>query len=349
MASGMLTRVRRLNMVKSSMTLWVFLLLLFGSSEAAAASVARKVIIAQGPVNRNVLPLWIAKEQKFFEKYGLEAEVVVVKGTPTVFSGLISGDIHMGYAGGTGVVGAAAGGADSRVAATFINKAILRVVALPEITKIENLKGKRLGVQTIGGAGWMQAMLALEKLGLDPRRDNIAVLSSGTNVVTVQALEARSIDFSVFSDVSFALTLERQGFRMIAEVPPISFVSLGIVVASGYMQHHGDVLESVLKALVEGAAFALSPQRKGSTIELLMKRLHVRSEAAEETYMELSRILERKPYTSIEGMQNIQRLMKLHNPQVAKIDVQRLVDNSIIQKLDQSGFLDHLYGAYGVK
>jgi ABC-type nitrate/sulfonate/bicarbonate transport system substrate-binding protein len=336
-------------MVKLSKVLWVLLVLLFGSFAAIAASVARKVIIAQGPVNRNVLPLWIAKDQKFFEKYGLEAEVVVVKGTSTVFSGLLSGDIDMGYAGGTGVVGAAAGGADIRVAATFINKTILRVIALPEIAKIENLKGKRLGVQSIGGASWMQAMLGLEKLGLDPQRDNIAVLSSGNNVVTVQALEARSIDFSMFSDVSFALTLERQGFRMLAELPPIPFASLGIVVAKDYIQRHGDVLESVLKAWVEGAAFALSPERKVSTIELLTKRLHVGSKAAEETYMELSKILERKPYTSIEGMQNIQRLMKLHNPQVAKIDVQRLVDNSIIRKLDQSGFLDRLYGAYGVK
>ena len=336
-------------MVKFSKALWVLLVLLFGSSEATAASVARKVFIAQGPVNRNVLPLWIAKDQKFFEKYGLEAEVVVVKGTSTVFSGLLSGDIDMGYAGGTGVVGAAAGGADIRVAATFINKTILRVIALPEIAKIENLKGKRLGVQSIGGAGWMQAMLALEKLGLDPRRDNIAVLSSGNNVVTVQALEARSIDFSMFSDVSFALTLKRQGLRMLAELPPIPFASLGIVVANDYIQRHGDVLESVLKALVEGAAFALSPERKGSTIELLTKRLHVQSEAAEETYKELSRILERKPYTSIEGMQNIQRLMALHNPQVAKVDVHSLIDNSIIQKLDQNGFLDRLYRAYGIK
>jgi ABC-type nitrate/sulfonate/bicarbonate transport system substrate-binding protein len=136
---------------------------------------------------------------------------------------------------------------------------------------------------------------------------------------------------------------------MLAELPRIPFASLGLVVARSYIKHHGDVLESALKALVEGAAFALSPERKGLTIELMTKRLNIRSEAAEETYRELPILLERKPYTSIEGMQNIQRLMALHNPQLAKIDVHALVDNSIIHKLDQSGFLDHLYGAYGVK
>jgi len=335
-------------MIKLCKALWVLLVLMFGISEAMAAAGARKVVIAH-PGAAGVLPLWIANEQKFFAKHGLEADLVLVRGTSIAISGLVSGDIHMGYTGGTGVVGAAAGGADLKVVATFFNKSILRVVARPQIEKTEDLRGKRLGVQSIGGAGWMQAMLALEQLGLDPRRDNITVLSGGTDVVRIQALEAGSIDFAVFSDVSFARMLNEKGFRILAELPPTPFASMGIVVTRGYIQRQGDVIENALKALAEGAAFALSPDRKGSTIELMTKRFNIRSEAAEERYRELPRLLERKPYTSIESMQNIQRLMKLHNPQLAKIDVHGLVDNSIIQKLDQSGFLDRLHTAYGVK
>ncbi|MDO8700319.1 MAG: ABC transporter substrate-binding protein [Deltaproteobacteria bacterium] len=336
-------------MVKVFKPIWVLLLLLLGVSEATAAPATRKVIIAHGPVSGNVLPLWVAKDQKLFEKYGLEAELVVVRGTSTVISGLVSGDIDIGYTGGTGVVGGAPGGADLKVVASFFNKTILRVVARPEIEKIEELKGKRLGVQSIGGAGWMQAMLALEQLGLEPRRDNIAVLSGGVDSVRIQALEAGSIDFTVFSDVSFALMLKPKGFRILAETPPIPFASLGIVVQRRYIQRQGEVLENVLKALAEAVAFALSPERKTSIIGLMTKRLNIRSEAVEERYKEIPRILDRKPYTSIEGMQNIQRLMKLYSPQVAKIDAQGLVDNSIIEKLDQSGFLDRLQNAYGVK
>jgi len=331
------------------LAIWVLLALLFTSFEATAASAARKVVIAHGPVSGSVLPLWIAKEQKIFEKHGLEAQLVVVRGTPIVISGLVSGDIHMGYTGGTGVIGAAPGGADIKVVASFFNKAFLRIVTRSEIEKTGDLKSKRLGVQSIGGASWMQSMLALEKLGLDPRRDNISVLNSGTNVVRVQALEAKSIDFTVFSDGSFVSMLKRKGFRVLAELPQIPFASLGIAVTRNYIQRYGDVLGSALKSLAEGAAFALSPERKGLTIDLIMKRLNVASDAAEETYRELPRVLEHKPYTSIESMQNIQRLMKLHNPEVAKIDVQELVDNSIIQKLDQTGFLAALHAAYGIK
>ena len=330
-------------------TLWLQFLFLFGISEAVAATSPGKVIIAQSAVVTEVLPLWIAKEQKFFEKYGLQVEVVLVKSTPMVAAALLSGDVQMGNIGGVGVMGAAAGGIDLKVVASFYNKPILRVVARPEIEKIEDLKGKRLGVQSIGGAGWMQAILALEQLCLDPGRDYIRVLQTGASPVRVQALEAKSIDFTVFSDISFVLMLKQRGFRLLAEIPPVPVAGLGITVDRGYIQRHGDVLENALKALAEGIAFALSTERKGPTIELMMKHLKVRSEAAEESYKELPRTLERKPYVSIEGMQNIQRLMKLHNTRVAKIDVRELVDNSILQKLDQSGFLDRLHATYGLK
>jgi NitT/TauT family transport system substrate-binding protein len=330
-------------------TLWLQILLLFGISEALAATGAGKIIIAQSAVVTEVLPLWIAKEQKFFEKYGLQAEVVLVKSTPMVAAALLSGDVQMGNIGGVGVMGAAAGGVDLKVVASFYNRPILRVIARPEIEKIEDLKGKRLGVQSIGGAGWMQAILALEQLGLDPSRDDIRVLQTGASPVRVQALEAKSIDFTVFSDMSFVLMLKQRGFRFLAEIPPVPVAGLGITVDRGYIQRHGDVLENALKALAEGIAFALSTERKRPTIELMMKHLQVRSEAAEESYKELPRTLERKPYVSIEGMQNIQRLMKLHNTRVAKIDVRELVDNSILQKLDQSGFLDRLHATYGLK
>lgn len=327
----------------------VLFVLVTGVSGATAATVGRKVVIAYGVMTAEVLPLWLAKEERFFEKHGLEAELVLTKGAPTVISGLVSGDIHMGYTGGTGVVGGVAAGAGLKIVATFLNRQILRLIVRPEIKKVEDLRGGRLGVQTVGGANWMMSMFALEQLGLEPRRDNIRVLNSGGSPLRAQALEAGSIDFAVFSDVSFPRMLKQKGFPLLAELRPMPFTSLGVVVERGYIQRQGEVVESTLKALTEGVAFALSPERKAATIQLMMKGLKIGSGAAEESYSEFLRTTERKPYTLIEGLQNIHRLMKLHNPQVTKIDVRQMVDDSFVQKLDDSGFLDRLYSTYGVK
>jgi hypothetical protein len=63
----------------------------------------------------------------------------------------------------------------------------------------------------------------------------------------------------------------------------------------------------------------------------------------------LLRDTDRKPYPSVEGLNNVQRLMKLRNPAVADLKVESLIDAKLIQELDQSGFIDQLYAAYGVK
>jgi hypothetical protein len=69
----------------------------------------------------------------------------------------------------------------------------------------------------------------------------------------------------------------------------------------------------------------------------------------EEGYQEILTGLDRKPYPSLEGMKNIQRLMKLREPRLADINVESIVDKSLMEKLDSSGFIDQVYRSYGVK
>jgi hypothetical protein len=69
----------------------------------------------------------------------------------------------------------------------------------------------------------------------------------------------------------------------------------------------------------------------------------------EEGYQDLVKHIDRKPYPFIEGLQNIQRLMKTHYPKLAEIRVEGLIESRFIRKLDESGFIDRLYKSYGVK
>lgn len=59
--------------------------------------------------------------------------------------------------------------------------------------------------------------------------------------------------------------------------------------------------------------------------------------------------MDKKPYPSMDGLRNIQRLMKLRNPKLGSIKVEDLVDDQILRRLDESGFIDKLFAAYGVK
>jgi ABC-type nitrate/sulfonate/bicarbonate transport system substrate-binding protein len=67
---------------------------------------------------------------------------------------------------------------DLRLIASFTNKLTYTMIARPEIKRAEDLRGKRFGVQAIGGSVWMGAVLGLEHLGMEQRRDNINISSS---------------------------------------------------------------------------------------------------------------------------------------------------------------------------
>lgn len=108
-------------------------------------------------------------------------------------------------------------------------------------------------------------------------------------------------------------------------------------------------MEGILKGLVEAIAFILSPKNKPAVLKTTMNYLKISDPAeAEEGYQDLLTV-ERKPFPSLEGLRNMQRLMKIGNPKLGNVKVEELIDDRILRKLDESGFINRLYSTYGVK
>ena len=128
---------------------------------------------------------------------------------------------------------------------------------------------------------------------------------------------------------------------------PIS--SVGIVAKASYIQKNPQIVENLLKALLESEAFIFGPSNKGRALAILKRYLRINDQEAEEGYKDVITGLDRKPHASLEGLRNAQRLMKLRNPAVEKLKVEELVDDRFMKKLDQSGFIDEMYARYGVK
>ena len=80
-----------------------------------------------------------------------------------------------------------------------------------------------------------------------------------------------------------------------------------------------------------------------------MKRLKIADAVvAEQGYRDLVQIIDQKPYVSLDGIKNIQRLMKIQNPVIGTVKVEDLIDNRPLRKLEESGFLQRTYAAYGI-
>jgi ABC-type nitrate/sulfonate/bicarbonate transport system substrate-binding protein len=248
------------------------------------------------------------------------------------------------YGGAGAILGASVGESDLKIVATFTGKLINNLVARPGIKTAKDLRNKTVGVQSIGGTNWIGSMLWLEHLGLDPGRDKITIQVIGDQTVRAQALEAGKID-AASVDTIFSKRLEQRGFTVLGDPHKVDipFVGVDIVAPRSYIAEQPGTIENVLKALLESLAYVVAPKNQSAVLEVIMKRLRVSDRGpAEEGYQDLVKNMSLKPYPSIDGLRNIQRLTKLQNPKIADVKIEDLVDSRFVRKLDESGFLDRL-------
>ncbi len=332
----------------------VLTLCLFGSSYATyAASDPTKVIIAYAANNPRVAPLWITEEQGFFTKYGINAQLIFIRNSALAVGALISKNIDVSQAAGISALNVAVAekSIELKIVAAFNNRLTHDLVARPGITSPKQLSGKKLGVQVIGGSLWITAMLALESLGLEASRDDIRVLTIGDQTVLTQALETGVIDVAAL-DGAFSQRLKKKGFPILAELyrANIPTVSSTVIVLNSYLQTNTALVENLVKSLIEGAAFSLSPENKPIVLRTIMKRLKITdARDAEEGYEGVIKATDLRPYPSVEGLRNMQRFMKTQNPLVANVNVENLIDSRLVRKLDDSGFINEMKKVYRLK
>jgi len=121
----------------------------------------------------------------------------------------------------------------------------------PGLRKPEDLRGKRFGVGAIGGALWMRAMLTLEYFGLDVSRGQIFIRPIGDQTNNIQALEAGSIDATLWTVFS-VIDSNKKGFPVLAEFynTNITFAGQGVVATRTLLQMQPSVAENFLRGLL---------------------------------------------------------------------------------------------------
>jgi NitT/TauT family transport system substrate-binding protein len=316
----------------------------FGASQAA--SPPTRVVIGYPSPTPRVAPLWIAQDLDFFGKYGLTAQIVLVRNNQMLTAGLAAGDIDVGYTGGTTVLGAAAAGVELKLIASFVSRGRGYLIVRPDIKKPADLAGKRVGVQSIGGTLWMYVMLTLEQLGLDTTRDRIHLLVIGDQTIMGPALESQVIDATVLTSRTYIPGLKQKGFSVLTEVTP-AMAATGIVARKSSLQKNPETFENITKALIEGEYYVLAPGNKSRVIKTIMTKLKLSDPSlAEEGHADVMKEFDPKPYPSIDGLRNMQRLLALQNPRLAEVNAANLMDTTFMRKLEESGFIAQLQVRY---
>ena len=313
----------------------------FWTTSSQAAAAPSKIVISYAILSEREGALFVARDQGFFRKQGLEVDLVYVASAPVALASIAHGDsqINTGSTSGA-ILGAMAGGLDLAFIAGLVNRLTGTIVTNPDIRRPADLKNKTIGVTSIGGGNWVFTMLALEHWGLDPKRDNISIRVIGNDAVRAQAITTGTIDATQLSTYSYATALKRQGYRVLADLPDLGIPYQGTTVFArrSFVNQYPDVAEKVLTAIVEAIAFIREPANKAAVMRSLAKGLRLsKPEDTTEGYEVIKTLYEQKIYPSADGVRNTIRLLGASNEKIRGLRAEDLIDDRTVRKLEQKG------------
>jgi len=312
---------------------WIATIVLLMSSAAGvrAALPLNQLLITFGSLSERETVIFVAKDYGIFNKYGLDVRAVHVRNGAVALSALANGEaqFYMGAATGS-TLGAIANGMDAVFITSLIHTLEGTFVVNPAIKVPADLKGKNIGVTSLGGGIWMRSMLAFEHWGLEPQRDKITLRVVGDESLLAQAMPNKVIDGAYFN-YTFARVLERQGFRVLADLAKLNipYQNTAFLAQRRFLNSAPDTVERLLRALSDTIAFVLEPKNKSSVLQSMIKGLRLaRAEDAVGGYERLSSMYQRRIFPNVDGIRSTIRFLGATNEKIRE---------RFVKKLEQEG------------
>lgn len=305
-----------------------------------AAAPPAKVVITPASFSEREGILIVAQNQGFFRRHNLDVQLVLMPSAPIAFSALSAGEsqFYFGTTSGTSL-GAVINGLDGVFVAGFINKLIGAFSVGKEIKTPNDLKGKQIGVASLGGGNWMFTMLAFDHWGLDPKRDNISFRIIGNTGVRAQSIASGIIAGSMLG-YTFAANLKRDGYPILADVGELNipFQDSGLYTRKSYLNQHPDVVENVLRAMLDSISFIQEPANKNAVLKSLVQWLRLaKTDDAVEGYEFMRKLYTKRIYPTVDGIRNSIRVLSMTNEKFKGLKAEDLVDDRIVRKLEKEG------------
>lgn len=251
-----------MNLVKRAPILLVILsLLCFLAVKPAfsADSSGKLTLVRMGLAARSTttMPYFVAKERGFFREEGLEVELIIMQAIQTIQATLGN---STQFASATGsAVSAAVSGADIKVVLAVTDQPSFDLIAQPEITSVQQLKGKKIGT---GGVGSLAEILARRILIANkvPVED-VTILATGPSHVTYTALKAKVIDAAPLQ-MPLTFTAQDEGFRKLVSAADVyRSVQGGLATTRTLLAEQPELVTKVVRAMLRAIRLIKSDRK----------------------------------------------------------------------------------------
>lgn len=308
------------------------------------ANAQEKVWVSYSSVDASNSIWYVAADGGFYRKHGLNVELIYIPTTTTTVASLLAGDVKIGNASGGAVASAAVGGASLVVVGCYLNTLPYELVVHESIRSAEQLKGKSIGISRIGSASDVAARVLIRGLGLEPDRD-VPILQVGGSTERAAAFRTGRIAgfpsppgiIHLAKGMPHRVLISTADFQKRFEFPFICATT-----TRSYLASQRETVKKVLAALIEATHFFKT--RKEESKRIVAKYSRQNNEAyLESSYQAMVKLYERLPYVTREGMEAQLRDALARKPGAA-FRLGDLVDDSLVQELEKSGFIDRVYG-----
>jgi ABC-type nitrate/sulfonate/bicarbonate transport system substrate-binding protein len=313
------------------------------SPNQAPAQERLKIIYSQFTMTNSAT--WFAREAGLFERHGLAADLIYVDSAPAV-QALTAGAAPLATMSGGLAVGPYLNGLDIVMLAGWCNLNSYQLITRADIRRVEDLRGKVIGIGRYGAAADWALRLILRKIGINENKDVQIIQAGGGGPATrLGAIEAKKFDATVL-DSPQTVQARRMGFRVLADGVElgIPFLQGGLVTRRSYVKAHEDTVRRTVRVIVEAIHYAKT--NREAALKIMQKYLRVNDrEALEDAYESfVIKQFPRVPYATPAAVQIIFDLAAARDPRAKTADPNGFIDPRFVRELEQSGAINQLYG-----
>jgi ABC-type nitrate/sulfonate/bicarbonate transport system substrate-binding protein len=298
------------------------------------------ILAGHGTLSASILPLWVGADARLFEKHGLQVRPIYLPraaGRPA----LLSNDIQVYFSAGPPLVQMRLSGGDVAITSCVVHKLTSKIMAIPAIQKIADLRGKVLAVANPGSASDFAAKLFLARQGMKPGQD-VSIIYSGSTSAAFAALVNGRVQ-AIFATSPNDLQAAQAGFNPLLELGDLNIPYAGncTAVMRPYIAKQPARMRSFVAGVTEAIAYIR--RRPNEAKAILQKYTRVSDPAIlQHAYESDTRYMEALPHPSSQGTKTILEQLGVSG-RPAEAFLAEFIDDRFIKQLSDEGFVKQLY------
>ena len=321
-----------------SRLLFAFIFVLLSTSDVTAQGLTR-VMSGYAATSGPHAVLWLAREAGLFEKNGLRTDVAYIRSGSTMGQALVAGEIQLAQMGGPAALAAGVAGFDIMMVAVALNTT--PIVIMGKVSKMEELKGKAIGVTRYGSNTDISARFAIRKAGMQPEKD-VALIQLEDYAGIMGGIQSGRIAAGALAD-PFTDHAKRLGYNEIADIAALGleFPFVGIVTKKTFIKEQPDVVQRFVRAYTE--SIALYKNNRELARKVTSKYTGIKDpEILNSTVDFYAPKLASVPYPTVGGIRFVLDQVATRDPRAKNFSPETFMDVRFVKQLEESGFIQGL-------